>query len=141
MDSTIIEFLKQNRICCLSIQLPDGSLHAATLHYSHNDEPLTIITSTKNTSRKVQGLLKGEVQQASLVVGFSEEEWKTLQMDGEVRAVHESVELTKAKETHFTKYPDAKRYESPESIFLSFSPKWWRYTDFKVKPAKVIVSQ
>ncbi len=78
MNPEVLGFLGMHKVCSLSIVLPDGSPHGAALHFSHIVEPLTFYFSTEKGSRKCQGLLNGEVGKASVVVGFSEEEWKTL---------------------------------------------------------------
>ncbi len=80
-------------------------------------------------------LLKGEESKASVVLGFSEEEWITLQMDGEVRAILDKDELEKVHKIHYAKYPDSKKWkDDPSTIFLAFTPNWWRYTDYNTKP-------
>lgn len=108
------------------------------MHFSHNENPLQLYFSTESTGKKVQGLLKGEVGKGSVVLGFSEEEFVTLQMDGEVAAILDSLELKKAKDIHYSKIPTAKKYENePETLFVKFIPKWWRYTDYKTNPLTI----
>lgn len=142
MDSKILGFLTKHRVCSLTTLLPDGSPHAAALHYSHKDSPLTLFFSTENTSKKCQALLGGKSTKASVVVGFSEEEWITFQMDGEVKAILEPEELKEAKTIHYPKHPDSKQYENaPETLFLSFMPHWWRYTDYNTDPPSILSSE
>ncbi len=142
MDPKILEFLKNHRVCSLTTLLPDGSPHAAALHYSHQDSPLELYFSTENTSRKCLGLLKGETVKASVVVGFSEEEWITLQLDGEVQAVSDSEELGKIQAIHYAKHPGSAKYkDDPVTIFLKFNAAWWRYTDYNTCPVTVISSE
>lgn len=124
MDKKVLDFLASHRICSLTTLLSDGSPHAAALHYSHKDEPLELYFSTENTSRKCQALLDGKTVKASVVVGFSEEEWITLQMDGDVRAILDKNELTPIQTIHYAKHPT-----------------WWRYTDYNTKPLTIISSE
>jgi len=141
MNQTIEGFLSKNRISVLSVVLPDGSSHSAALHYSHVDNPLKFYFSTKRSSRKCEGLQDGKSAKASLVVGFNEEEWITMQLNGEVKIVINSDELAAIKAVHYMKHPGSKKYENdPESIFLEFIPNWWRYTDFNTKPVTILTS-
>ncbi len=142
MDSTISQFIAIHRVCSLTTLLPEGSPHAAALHYSHQDNPLTFCFSTEKSSKKCQNLLDGKSSKASVVIGFSEEEWKTLQMDGEIRAIRDPDELKKIKAIHYIKHPDSKQYENdPETLFLSFTPHWWRYTDYNTDPPLIKTSE
>lgn len=141
MDNRITEFLSKNHICSFSTVLPDSSIHAAALHYSHSDNPLELYLSTDNTSRKCQGLLNGETQKAAVVIGLSEEEWITLQLDGEVQIVSDKGEVEAIQKIHYTKNPGSEKFkDDPATVFLKFTPKWWRYTDFNTDPVLVIYS-
>lgn len=140
METKVLDFLNKNRVCCLTTLLGDGSPHASAMHFSHNSEPLEIYIQTENTSKKCGALLGGKEVKASIVVGFSEEEFKTLQMDGDVKLL-DSKMLEKVHNTHYEKLPDAKKWkDDPATIFLAFTPTWWRYTEYKPE-FKVISSE
>lgn len=141
MDSKILEFLKNHNVGVLTVLSSDNSPHSAVMHFSYNDEPFELFFSTKNTSKKCESLLDGKLVNASFVSGFSEEEWMTLQMDGEVKIVKEKEKIDMISEIHYSRNPSSKRYkDEPETCFLVFTPKWWRYSDFKSKPVVVISS-
>lgn len=132
MDPKILNFLNNNRVSIFTTLLSDGSPHSAALHYSHIEEPLTLYFSTENTSRKCQDLLTGKTVKASVVVGFSEQEWITLQLNGHARLVSDSLELKSAKAIHYPKHPNSQKFENdPSTVFLAFTPTWYRYTEFK----------
>lgn len=142
MNDKILKYLTKEHVGVLSNLLPDGSVHGATLHFSHNVEPLEIYFSTENTSRKCEGLLNGEVVKASLVIGFSESEWITLQLDGEITAVSDKPELEAVHRIHYSKHPGSEKYKNdPVTIFLKFTPLWYRYTDYNTDPLTVISSE
>ena len=83
----------------------------------------------------------GQPGRASIVVGLSEEEWATLQMDGEIAIVGDKSELNKIYDIHYQKHPKAKQYRDlKDTIFLKFTPTWWRYTEFKPE-MKIISSE
>jgi general stress protein 26 len=141
MEEKVLDFLRKHRICSLTTLLIDGSPHAAAVHYSHAKDPLTLYFSTDNTSRKCEALLNGNIVKAAVVVGFSEQEWITLQMNGEIKAVLDKDELAKAQEVHYGKHPKSEKYKNePETVFLSFTPTWWRYTDYNTIPETVLSS-
>ena len=141
MEQKILDFLTKHRVCSLTTLLSDGSPHAAALHYSHRDNPLTLYFSTENTSRKCQDLLNGKTGKATVAIGFSEEEWVTFQMDGDIRMATKE-ELPEIQKVHYTKHPDAAKYkDDPATVFLIFTPTWWRYTDYKTKPPTIVSSE
>lgn len=141
MDNRILEFLKNHNVCTLTVLLSDGSPHSSVMHFSHSDDPFELYFSTKNTSKKCEALVGGGVVKASFASGFSEEEWATIQVDGEVKIVTEKEKADKIGEAHYAKNPSSKRYkDEPETCFLVFTPKWWRYSDFKSQPMVILSS-
>jgi hypothetical protein len=82
----------------------------------------------------MQALVSGNVVKAALVIGMSDEEWKTLQMEGEVKLVSQE-EIERIQDIHYRKHPNAQEFKNkPETVFLQFTPTWWRYTDFSTEP-------
>lgn len=134
MDAKALDFLVKHRIGVLSVLLKDGSPHASTLHYVCNRDSVEVYIMTENTSKKCESILDGEKHKASFVTGFSDEEWTTLQMDGEVHIETDGEKLKKIHEIYFKGNPSAEKYkDDPETAFLVFIPNWWRYTEFKPK--------
>lgn len=141
MNQEVLTFLSQNRICTLAIALPDGTPHAAVLHYSHQDSPLEIYFSTDRTSRKYQALITNKLAKASVVIGHSEQEWITLQLDGTLISITDPLILQTIQGIHYQKLPDAEKYkEDPSTVFLAFKPTWWRYTDYNQNPPHILAS-
>lgn len=140
MDKKVLDFLNKERVCALTVILPDGIPHSATMHFSLTEEPLRIIFSTDNASKKYEALKDGYAK-ASVLIGFSEEEWITFQAEGELKELIGEEEIKKAKEIHYAKIPSSKEFENePGTIFLEFSPSFWKYTDFNSKPPFTISS-
>lgn len=140
MDAQITEFLGNHRMGCLTTLMEDGSPHSAAVHFAHSSDPFVFYFATENTTKKVQGLLAQKETRASLVVGFSEEEWKTLQMDG-VALIASGNDLTEAHKVYYTKYPPSKNHKKDSgTVFIKFIPHWFRFTDYKQKPPKIITN-
>ena len=140
MDSKILKFLEKERVGVVSVILPSNISHSASVHLSHQKNPLKLFIQTTNTTEKVKPLLNGEVGKASMVIGFSEKDWITLQMRGEMKIVSNPEDLEKIYKIHYKKHPDAEQYKGPKTVFMEFTPNWWRYTDFNTEPETIIRS-
>lgn len=146
MDKLVAQFLEQNRVCALSILLPDSQIHSAAMHYSHASDPLALFFSTENSSRKFQGLVNRKSTPASVVIGFSEKDWLTLQMSGDVKLISDDQRLSpekiaSIKSIHYSRHPASQKYaDNPAAVFLEFTPAWWRFTDFKTTPPTYVSS-
>jgi hypothetical protein len=110
MDARAVAFLAKHRISCLSVQLLDGSIHGAAIHYTYLPQTSQVIFNTSRTTVKCSPLLKGEIAQASVVVGFSEEEFIEVQMRGTLYLITEPTELAAAQQAHCAKYPDYQKH-------------------------------
>ncbi len=141
MDSKISEFLTKNRVSVVTTMLKDGTPHASTLHYSHSEDPLMFYFSTQNTSRKCEALMGGKPVLAAVVIGFSETEWLTMQMEGTIWIVPQD-KLEEVQDIHYTKLPSSEKWKNdPTTVMLAFSPTWWRFTDLNTEPHKTISSK
>ncbi len=140
-ERVVLDFLRASRVGVLGVLLKDGSPHGATVHFSHQENPAKLFFLTDRTYKKCEALLDGASVRASFVLGVSEEEMKTLQLDGVVRVVSDEGELAALKTVHFGKIPTAKEYEDDtDSVFLEFTPAWWQYTDYNTQPETRISS-
>lgn len=135
MNDDIKKFIVENKICVLSVVRGDTSVHAAAVHYSTNEDQTEFYIATSKKSRKVENLLSGSSTQASMVIGFNEETMITHQMDGEVIAITDEAELVVVRDIHYAMHPFAKKFENdPNTLFLKFTPTWWRYSEYKANP-------
>lgn len=135
MDSRVLDFIKNNRISCLTTMLKDGQPHAAAMHFCHSENPLEFYFLTEKGSRKAAKL----PSKASLVIGFDEKHMVTLQLEGDIVIV-EGDEQQKALETFHAKFNNDVSKLTEEDIFLKFTPTWWRYTELKADPEVTISS-
>jgi len=140
MNSQVTNFLAKERVCGLTVLIGAGIPHSATVHYSHQENPLKIFVQTSNKTEKAKPFLTGATGKASIVIGQSEEEWITLQMRGNIRAVINEEELKEIYKIHYKKHREAEKYKNSNTVFLEFTPTWWRYTDFNTDPDTVITS-
>ena len=134
MDQKVLDFLSKEKVCVLSVCLPDGSCHSAAMHFSYQNEPFNIFIGTEKTAKKVQGLQNGESAKASVAVGFDDTTMITIQIDGDVKMATPG-ELENIHKVHYAKHPGSEQYKDlPDTCFLVFTPSWWRYSDYKAQP-------
>jgi hypothetical protein len=137
MHPEAVAFLEKNRVCVMAIEMPDGSPHAATVHYAATEEPV-LLFETESQYRKAEALNHRKVSRASVVVGFTEgANSSTLQMDGEASLV--SNDDPRVQSVYLAKFPNkAAKAMKPNTIFFQFKPTWWRFTDWSESRGKRI---
>ncbi len=142
IDQKVLDFVDKHRISVLTTLLSDGSPHSASLHYSADLELLEFYFITEKTTRKLQALSEKKQDKASLVIGFSEEEFVTLQVEGVIQILEEQASSQRAWNSFIEKYPQtAARQTDPTFVILSFQPTWWRFSEFRPKPPRIISSE
>ena len=136
MDKDILDYLKSQNVCVIAVEMPDGSPHGATCHFAHAEDPLTLLFLTSSTYRKSEALLAKETVRASVVVGSNEGDMKTFQLDGVVKLLPKGDAL---EETYFMKFPEKReKYKGSHDIFFTFTPTWWRFTDWTQPAGKAV---
>ncbi len=139
MKPEILEYLRSQRVGSLAVEMMDGSPHGSTVHFAHSDDPLMFVFLTERGYRKAEPLLQKEVTRASFVIGASEAEMKTLQMDGEALLLDSETQYL--QDIYFDKFPEKReKYGGPEDFFFCFKPTWWRYTDYTPTGKTVVLS-
>ncbi len=138
MQKEILEYLNTQRTAVIAIEMLDGAPHAATVHFAHTEEPVIFLFETEKAYKKAEALLGRESSRASLVIGTTEADKKTLQLDGTVQLLTDSEE--NLKQLYLKKFPEKeKKSRDGKFIFFKFVPSWWRYTAWKLE-GKVIYS-
>ena len=140
MNSEIFDYVNTQRVSVIAVEMPDGSPHAATVHFACQTDPLMFIFQTSPTYRKSEALLQKEDVRASLVIGLQEVEdgkEKTFQLDGIARLV--TADEGHLKDQYFAKFPEKLVKEAfSDDIFFVFIPSWWRFTDWGKPEGKTI---
>lgn len=137
MNPEVLEYLKSQRVCVVAVEMPDGSPHAATVHFAISEDSMAFIIQTSPKYRKSEALLDKPSVRASLVVGLEEVAGgkdKTFQLDGEARLVNPDEDLI---QTYFDKFPE-KGKKFSDDIFFVVTPVWWRFTDWSKPEGKTV---
>ena len=128
-NQEILDYIKTQRICVLSVETLDGSPHAATVHFAHAEDPLAFFFETDRGYRKSEPLF-----------GCDESNMRTLQLDGIVRLLKDE-EKKLFEDVYLGKFPSKnKKALDPSAVFFVFIPTWWRFTDWTGPNGKTITT-
>lgn len=140
MQQEILDYLKTQRTCVLAVEMMDGAPHAATVHFAHRDNPFVLYFETNRTYRKAQPLFGKKETRASVVVGSTESNMQTLQLDGIIRLITPEEKET-YESTYLGKFPEKKeKSQRPDFVRFLFVPSWWRFTDWTGREKKILTS-
>ena len=134
MDSQGLEYLKKQRVSVICILQDDSTVHAATVHFAHTEEPPVFYFLTDKASRKCRSLISGKDMAASIVIGFDENACVTFQSDGMVKILSDEAELEVGWEAYGGKYPErAGARASTEAVLVKFTPTWSHFSEVATK--------
>jgi general stress protein 26 len=137
MPRKIIDFILEQRACVLATSISNENVHASAMLYSCNKNPLELYFFTQKNTKKVGTLLNNKSCNASIVIGTTEELKQTLQLTGSIKLLENDDEISKVKNIHYKKFPQSKSFENQETLFLKFSPNWWRHTNYESRPSVI----
>src|SRR5690242_12198648 len=87
MNQDVLDYPEKERVGVLAVAMPDGSVHAATVHFALRAEPFALLVGTGMGSMKGKALAEAGELKASCVVGADEETMITAQADGVIGTV------------------------------------------------------
>src|SRR4051812_38388739 len=105
MHPEALEYIKTQRIGVISVEMPDGAPHGATVHFAHTSEPFRIIILTERGYKKLEPFAKQESVRTSVVIGTAEGEMKTVQMDGAAKLTQDPTLI----DEYYKKFTDKNR--------------------------------
>ena len=118
----------------------DGSPHGATVHFAHTDNPLVLYFETNREYRKTEPLFGREKTRASLVIGSSEGDMKTLQFNGTAELLKVG-DMETFNSVYLEKFPEKKeKAESGKLVLFKFTPSWRRFTNWTRPGGKLILT-
>ncbi len=132
VNDKALQFLKNKnpKLCVLATASADGKPEAAVMGYAVQDD-LTILLSTHKGNRKWQNLSKNS--KVSLVFGWSFTEIN-IQYDGTATLIEEGPQKKEVEEFFFSQNPAARKFETPDTIFIQVKPVWIRLSDLTQTP-------
>ena len=140
IQKEILDFITNQRVGVLAIEMPDGSPHAATVHFAHSADPLIFYFETNRDYKKSEALFGKDLSRASFVIGTDEGTMKTFQTDGSAQLV-KAADMEQFKSIYLGKFSEKKdKSKDPKFVAFTFTPTWWRYTDFAGPSGKVVLT-
>ena len=140
MDQRILDFIETQRTGVLAVEMLDGSPHGATVHFAHIENPLIFYFETYREYHKCEALFGRAQTRASFVIGTTETDMKTLQLDG-IAELIKPEEKENYDKVYFGKFGEKlEKSKDPKFVFFKFTPNWWRYTDWKGPQGKLILT-
>lgn len=131
----LLAMLDTHRVGVVAMLRPSGDPHAAVMHFSVNLGRREVLFSTDRNSVKVSGI--AEHDRAAFATGWSEDDWRTFQLRGTIRAASD-LELPDAHACHYAKHPQSAAFkDDPNTVFLVLRPDWVRYSDLGVAPEHI----
>lgn len=124
---------KDQKLCVVATVAPDGSPTCAVMGYAIRDDG-TVILSTHTNSRKWQNIAKNP--SVALVFGW-EFTGYNIQMQGQAHLVSDGEAFSEIEAFFFSVNPQAKKFQTPETGFITVVPAWVRLTDFSEGPPKI----
>lgn len=133
-------FVESARVSAISTVTSNDGPHVTVMHHSCLRSPFRIIYSADKGSTKYANVLVNS--KSAVVVGWSEQDWITVQLRGTTTAVTDPDELILAKIRHYAIHPNSRKFEhDPSTVFLKFEPSWIRYSDLGVAPPVIEEAQ
>lgn len=124
-------YLDEEKVATVALPIDtDGTLHIATMNYSHATQPLRFYFVTSNQSEKCQLLNEAKELVAACNVGTYYGAPFTLQMRGTVRLIEKSDNPEIVAAYLAKRNTSNKNIEGETSVLLEFEPTWARFTDF-----------
>lgn len=142
MRNELIEFMRANPLVTAATISADGAPEAALVGVAVSDR-LELVFDTLDTSRKFQNLqLEPRVAvvfgaAGAFLAGKHDE--RSLQYQG-LADVPRGEELERVRESiYFKQFPDGRaRMSWPQIAYVRVRPTWLRYSDYNMKPARII---
>jgi len=128
----LAQFLTEERALTIAVPIDEaGTIHAASLLYWHQAEPLRFYVVTSLRTEKCRLLKTQSEVQAACVVGTVKDVPFTLQMRGKLR-VCASEGMDEVIEAYYAKRGsrDMDVVGQDDYVLLEFRPEWARFTDY-----------
>jgi pyridoxine/pyridoxamine 5'-phosphate oxidase len=126
-------FMNAHRWAVEATVAASGVPQAAVIGFAATRD-LEIVFDTLKTSRKYQNMLTAP--KMALVIGWDDAQ--TLQVEG-AADVPTGAALGRLKARYFEVFPDGRERETWSDItYVRVKPDWFRYSDFRVDPPKII---
>lgn len=129
----VFDFIRQKeeKLCVLATVAKDNTPECAVVGYAAKEDGTIVINTNRNT-RKVANL-KGN-NTIAIVIGWNFAE-RNVQYEGTATIIdRDHDECASLEEFFFTTNPKARKFESPDTIFIRIKPTWVKMIDLTGDP-------
>ena len=125
-------FLQAEKAATLAVPIDDaGSIHAASLLYAHDENPLRLYFVTGKSTEKYTLLHSKDSIPAALVIGTERGTPFTIQLRGSLSAVDPATHTAIVAMYYRKRGNRGDDIANPTNSLLMFTPNWGRFTDYK----------
>lgn len=129
--SQLRSFLANQTAATLAVPINDaGEIHAASLLYVHDDQPLRIYFVTAKTSEKYALLHTKQSIPAALVIGTEKGTPFTVQLRGTLQTLDPTINTEVVTRYYQKRGNKGDSLTDPTNCLLVFIPQWGRFTDY-----------
>lgn len=124
-------FLQAEKTATLAVPIDDtGTIHAASLLFVHEEDPLRIYFITGKLTEKYTLLRSKDSIPAALVIGTEKGTSFTLQLRGSVQAVDPTTHAAIVDKYYQKRGNRGDDLADTTNSLLVFTPRWGRFTDY-----------
>lgn len=124
-------FLRTEEAATLAVPIDDaGSIHAASLLFVHDEDPLRMYFITGKLTEKYTLLRSKDSIPAALVIGTEKGTPFTLQLRGSVQAVDPTTHAAIIDKYYQKRGNRRDNIADATNSLLVFTPHWGRFTDY-----------
>ena len=139
LPDNVIDYINSQIVGVLAVEMPDGSPHAATLHFAYDKVKNIFLFETSNKYKKSEALNSKQNVRSSFVIGTDISNMKTLQMDG-LCGILKIEDEDSWDSIYYEKFPHKiGGSTNPDLVKFIFTPTWWRFTDWTTPQGKQII--
>lgn len=122
---------KEEKLCVLATATKDNRPECAVVGYAAKEDG-TIIINTNRHTRKVGNIRQNN--SVALAVGWNFG-YRNFQYEGKAEIIEkDNPDFRSLEEFFFGQNPNAKKFQSPDTIFICIKPTWVRMLDLTVDP-------
>lgn len=129
----IFDFIRQKeeKLCVLATTSKDNTPECAVVGYAAKDDG-TIIINTNRHTRKIANLRENNT--VAIAIGWSFAD-RNVQYEGIATIIErDQADFAALEHFFFTANPRARKFESPDTIFIQIKPTWVKMLDLTGDP-------
>jgi general stress protein 26 len=122
---------KEEKLCVIATVASNGLPECAVVGYAAREDG-TIVINTNRHTRKIANLR--ENNRVAIVIGWSFGD-QNVQYEGVAEIVErDNPRFSSLEDFFFTTNPSARKFKSPDTVFIHIKPTWIKVIDLRDEP-------